>query len=252
MNFRAYHQQDDPLLICNVWDAASAKVAEKLKFKALGTSSAAMAQMLGYADGEDMTFAELKFFVERISATTRLPLSVDVEAGYSRDPQEIGQHLEALALLGVVGVNIEDSVVVQGQRCLLDAAEFAGTLAEVKQYLQARSIELFLNVRTDTVLLGQPNAIEEAKWRIAQYENAGIDGIFVPCLEKEDDIIAVLASTQLPLNIMCMPHLPDFQILKALGVKRISMGNILFDKMIGQLERSLTSITANGSFAPIF
>ena len=63
MNFKNLHHQDAPLLICNVWDVASAKAAEKLNFKAIGTSSGAIASMLGYIDGEEMSFEELEYIV---------------------------------------------------------------------------------------------------------------------------------------------------------------------------------------------
>jgi len=63
MNFKNLHHQDAPLLICNVWDVASAKAAEQLNFDVIGTSSGAIAAMLGYTDGEEMNFAELDFKV---------------------------------------------------------------------------------------------------------------------------------------------------------------------------------------------
>ncbi len=73
MLFRNLHNQRDPLLICNIWDVASSKIAEKLNFKAIGTSSAAIASLLGYEDGEKMSFSELNYLVKRIIANTTLP-----------------------------------------------------------------------------------------------------------------------------------------------------------------------------------
>ena len=113
MTFQELHEQDKPLIIGNVWDAASAKAAEKLNFNAIGTSSAAIASMLGYDDGEQMSFSELLYIVKRILASTTLPLTVDIEAGYSRDPVEIANYIKTLADLGVVGINIEDSIVAE-------------------------------------------------------------------------------------------------------------------------------------------
>lgn len=56
MTFTELHHQDTPLLIANVWDAASAVAAQQAGYQALGTSSAAIAAMLGYEDGEAMSF----------------------------------------------------------------------------------------------------------------------------------------------------------------------------------------------------
>ena len=61
MNFSALDHQNSPILLCNVWDVMSAKVAQKLNFSVIGTSSSAMAAMLGYRDGEEITFQELEF-----------------------------------------------------------------------------------------------------------------------------------------------------------------------------------------------
>lgn len=111
MNFKKLHSQDSPVLICNVWDVPSARIAEKLGFETMGTSSSAIAEMLGYEDGEQMQFSELEYIVQRIVSTVQLPLSVDLEAGYSRDPKKIANHIERLYKIGVVGINIEDSLV---------------------------------------------------------------------------------------------------------------------------------------------
>lgn len=251
MKFKALHQQAHPLIIANVWDVSSAKAAEKSNFQAIGTSSSAIAQMLGYEDGEEMSFDELEYIVKRIISHTPLPLSVDLEAGYSRTASTVVYHIKRLVDLGVVGINIEDSVV-DGSRNILAAAKFAQTLSLINNQLVQEKINIFLNVRTDTFLLGLPDLINETKKRIQLYENAGADGIFIPCIVKEDEIKSIVASTTLPINVMSMPQLPDFETLKTLGVQRISMGNFLYDNMYQHLEQTLQSITIEQSFKPVF
>lgn len=120
MTFTSLHTQSTPLLICNVWDAKSAQVAEELGFQTLGTSSAAIASLLGYQDGEDVGVDELMFIVKRIVASTCLPVTVDIEAGYSHDPHVIVEHINKLVDVGVIGLNIEDTIVGT-KRLLKDA-----------------------------------------------------------------------------------------------------------------------------------
>jgi len=251
MEFKKLHNQNNPLLICNVWDVISAKKAEKLNFQAIGTSSSAIAEMLGYEDGEKMSFSELEYIVKRIKENTNIPLSVDLEAGYSREPLKIANHIKRLVNLGVVGINLEDSIVDK-ERVFLNAEQFAKTLLDIKKQLEKDSIDIFLNIRTDTFLLGHPNPIKETEKRIELYEKSGISGVFVPCIEKEKDIKTIVESTSLPINVMCMPNLPDFEKLQELGVKRISMGNFLFDNMYNKFEQILSSISAQNSFKSIF
>lgn len=249
--FRILHQQQEPLLICNVWDVPSARTAEKLRFQAIGTSSAAIAKMLGYNDGEEMTFYELEYMIRRIAASTDLPLTVDMEAGYGHSSLEIIENVKRLTDLGVVGINIEDTVVSE-KREFLQPEEFAKTIELIKKRLIDDGLDVFLNVRTDAFLLKSPNPLQEALKRIPLYDKAGADGIFVPGIVQDEDIKTVVESTSLPVNVMCMPGLSNFIRLQELGVKRISMGNFLHDNINSQLEKRLESIKNQKSFKPIF
>ncbi|NMH87318.1 isocitrate lyase/PEP mutase family protein [Flavivirga algicola] len=251
MEFKNLHHQDTPLLIANVWDVPSAKTAEKLNLQAIATSSSAIAMSLGYNDGEDMKFSELEYVVKQILSNTNLPLSVDLESGYSRYPIEIANHILRLEALGVVGINIEDSVVNE-KRTLLNANEFAETLMGVNAILKKENSAIFINVRIDTFILLQENVIEATKKRIELYQNVGANGIFIPCIEKEKDIKNIVNCTHLPINVMCMPNLPDFDTLDKLGVKRISMGDFLFKKMYHEFEESTKAILDQKSFKSIF
>ena len=245
------HQQATPLILCNVWDVASAKTAEKMGFSAIGTSSAAIASMLGYQDGEEMLFEELLFIVKRIAACSKLPLTVDIEAGYSDDPLITANYIKALTTVGVVGINLEDSKV-DSVRTLVDANKFADYLSKIKQELRQQQIDIFINVRTDTFLLGEENVLLATQKRMSLYQSAGADGLFVPCIIKVDDIQAVVNAINLPVNVMCMPNLPDFDTLTTLGVKRISMGNFLFDKLQADFEDELKQILEKNSFLSVF
>ena len=249
--FNALHHQKTPLIICNVWDVTSAKTAEKLNFKAIGTSSAAIASMLGYEDGEEISFEELHFIVKHITASCSLPLTVDIEAGYSINPLTTTAYIKALVDAGVVGINIEDSVVNE-TRSLVDANIFADYLTAIKGQLAKEKIDIYINVRTDTFLLAIEDALAETKKRVNLYEKAGADGLFVPCITNIADIEAVIAMTTTPINVMCMPDLPDFQLLTTLGVKRISMGNFLFDQIQNDFEEKLNTIKQANSFQAIF
>lgn len=251
MRFKQRHHQNTPLLICNVWDANSAKIAQKLNFKAIGTSSAAIAQMLGYEDGEQMRFDELLFIVKRILASTTLPLTVDIESGYSRDPLVTAGFIKTLSELGVVGINIEDSLVNKTRK-LINIDAFADYLNAVTEQLAKDNVDIFINVRTDTFILGTDKVLEQTIERIKRYETANIDGVFVPCITNESDIKAVVNSTELAVNVMCMPELPNFGELEELKVNRISMGNFLFDSLAANLENKISDVLESKSFDPVF
>ncbi len=250
--FKELHNQTKPLIIGNVWNVQSAKVCEKLNFQAIGTSSAAISHSLGYEDGEQIPFSDLLFIVEKISKSATLPLSVDIEFGYGNTATVIANNIISLEKLGVVGINIEDSFFENGERKLKDSLQFSQLLQEVKYILIQKGISIFINVRCDAFLLNVPNALQIATERIKKYEQSGADGIFLPCITKESDISTIVSQTKLPLNVMCMPELPNFETLEKLEVKRISMGNFLNGYAYTSLENMTTKVLTEQSFNALF
>jgi 2-methylisocitrate lyase-like PEP mutase family enzyme len=250
--FAALHKSAAPLLIGNAWDAASAKAFEKQGFKAVGTSSAAVAAALGYNDGEEMALEEYLLIVRRIVASVTVPVTVDLEGGYGKSAEAICQNIRSLYNLGVAGINIEDSVIREGNRIIQGAEDFAQTLKRIIQYLQAENIRMFINVRSDSFLLGLPDALNDAVKRVSIYERAGVHGLFFPCVVHLPEIKTLTQATHLPINVMCMPNLPSFEDLRQAGVSRISIGPFLFNKVYHDLETLLTTIDTNGSFQSLF
>lgn len=247
MTFSDLHQQPCPLLLANVWDASSAQAAEQAGYAALGTSSAAIAAQFGYADGEAMPFAHLLFIVERIRAVSDLPLSVDLEAGYGRSAEEIAQNIQQLIALGVVGINLEDSQVVNGRRSLVDPLLFA------RQFLVGLlPVGFFFNIRTDTFLLGVDDALQETLWRGELYADHGANGLFVPGVKQDTDIITIAGQVALPLNVMAVPGLADIAALSRWGVRRISTGNFLHQAIQARLKTLLSGIQQKQVFEEIF
>lgn len=222
--FAALHSGNEAFILPNAWDAQSAKIFEETGYPAVGTSSAAVAASLGYADGEEMPFSTYLLVIQRIAASVKIPVTIDIEMGYGETPEQIYDNLQKLVHAGVVGINIEDSVISDGVRSLRNAEEFSRTIAFIKSKLAADDHSLFINVRCDTFLLKVKDSGNETARRLKLYESAGADGIFLPFIHAEQDIIAAVASTNLPVNVMLIPGLADADRLSRLGVKRISMG----------------------------
>ena len=233
--FSALHQNQKPLLLGNVWDAHSAKLAEKAGFQALGTSSHAIAFSMGYADGENISFDELFFVVERILKSVKIPVSVDFEAGYSDDPDQVAKNVEKLVGIGAVGINLEDGKVVDGKRQLEDAEKLVAKIKAIKS-----KTEIFINARIDTYTTKHPDALQESIKRAKLYADAGADGVFVPLIETESDLKSFLSEVKIPLNVFTSPTLPDYEKLSELGVKRISHGAKQYDVLMKKSEEIFT------------
>jgi 2-methylisocitrate lyase-like PEP mutase family enzyme len=249
--FRTLHDANELFLLPNAWDARSAMLFEQNGYKSVGTSSAAVANSLGYEDGEIMPFTEYLFVVRRILSAIKLPFTVDIETGYGSTNEAVASNIIKLAELGVSGINIEDSALHHGTRQLKDPVQFAALISYVKEKLAQNQLELFINIRTDAYILNVPNKEEETLRRLLIYNEVGAGGIFVPCIVKENDIAEVVKNSRLPVNVMAIPGIPTLSILNKLGVRRVSMGPFMFHKVYGQIAALTKAIHAQNDLVPI-
>lgn len=250
--FLALHHSNDLLHVGNVWNAQSAKVYETLGFKVVATSSAAVAESIGFSDGEEMPIEDYLFVIRRIVASTNAIVTVDLEGGYGRSVAEISSNIKRLYDLGVSGINIEDSVVTDGARSIRDAREFARQLSQIAEQLNRADVKMFINLRTDSFLLGLPNALEDALERISIYQETGVHGLFLPCITQISDIQKITTSSKLPVNVMCMPQLPPFDELQKAGVRRVSDGPFLNMHVYKMLGEVMSRINAENSYNSLF
>src|SRR5881397_2916308 len=106
--FLELHRGPQILVLPNVWDAASARIIEDEGFPALATSSAGLANALGYRDGEQIPLDDLLWMVRRITRVVQVPVSVDFESGFAKTPEQMVANCRLLLDAGVVGINLED------------------------------------------------------------------------------------------------------------------------------------------------
>jgi 2-methylisocitrate lyase-like PEP mutase family enzyme len=216
--FRALHVPGTPLVLCNVWDAGSAKAVAATGAPAIATSSWSVAAAHGYVDGERLPLALTMDNLKRIVSATDLPVTVDLEGGYRDVAETIGLSIEA----GAVGCNLEDSVPSDGR--LRDPAEQCARIRVARRTADATLARFFLNARTDVFLYPDDDAIAKAIARARAYADAGADGIFVPGLDDLDVILQLVERSPLPVNIMVADQTPPVRDLAARGVARVSHG----------------------------
>lgn len=220
--FRALHHAEQPLLLPNAWDYASAAALAAAGFPAIGTTSLGVALAAGLPDAEGKAREETAALAGRLGELPCL-ITVDIEAGFSDDPAEVADLVGELADSGIVGINLEDS---RASGMLADPNRQVELIAEVK----ARAPEAFLNARTDTYWLGSdaPDQLSHTIARAERYVAAGADGLFVPGIADEADIRAVVNAIPVPLNVLYLEHGHGLDRLAGFGVSRISTGSLLF------------------------
>ncbi|MEK4762506.1 isocitrate lyase/phosphoenolpyruvate mutase family protein [Viridibacillus sp. FSL E2-0187] len=238
--FNELHSSTEPLFLGNAWDLLSALILEKAGFKAIGTTSWGIANSLGYADGELIDFEKHLEIIKIITDNVKIPVSGDIEAGYSEDIDTIVNHVLRTADIGVAGINIEDSL--KKQQGLRELKDHCNLLTKIRTTLDQNGFkDFYINARTDTYLQME-NPLSETIIRTRAYVESGASGIFIPGLIKEDEIKEIAFLIGAPLNILSLPGLTNCNKLKDIGVKRFSFGNALSDKVIAFLEKNATQI----------
>ena len=240
--FYQLHHQPKPFIIPNVWNAKSAQIVEAAGFEAIATSSGAIADSLGYKDGEQIPFAELLYVIKRIKAVTSIPLSVDFERGYTNDLSLLNEHIQTLIDSGISGINIEDT---QGVDLYLQK------LKSITAYLKSTGQQFFINARTDVYAQKLPLPLETVIERAKLYEQAGANGLFVIAINDAAAITKIVSSTTLPVHIVSIPAI-SIKTLGDCGVKRISMAVQLYRSTYNNLDKVVKEIISTRSFEAMF
>ncbi|NUT48179.1 MAG: isocitrate lyase/phosphoenolpyruvate mutase family protein [Saccharothrix sp.] len=210
------------LVLPNAWDSASASLVVELGFPVVATSSAAVAEVLGFDDGEKAPWQEMFAAVGRISAAVSVPVTVDAEAGYGLAPDEfVARLLEA----GASGCNLEDTDHRAGG--LVDAAAQADRLAGVRAAADAAGVPIVLNARIDAFLpssgIPPEDRLAETIRRARLYRDAGVDCVYPIGGSTEHNLRRLLDEVPGPVNGNTTDSL-DLAALDALGVARVSYG----------------------------
>jgi 2-methylisocitrate lyase-like PEP mutase family enzyme len=246
--FRDLHAPGSLLVLPNAWDAASARLVEACGARAVATTSTGVAWSQGYADGNVMPPSVVAAAVAAIARVVHIPVSADVEAGYSSDPDAVGSLVARVIDAGAVGINLEDGSEPPDLLCAkIEAAKRAAARG---------GVDLFVNARTDVFLRGlvaSDRAVGETVERARRYRGAGADGVFVPGLVAVDDIRAVATAVEpMPVNVMAWPGLPGVAELAALGVRRLSAGAAIASRAFGLARQLTTTFLASGGGTALF
>lgn len=225
--FKALHSGDEVLVLCNTPDVATARVVVEAGYPAVATSSAGIAWMLGYPDGEKISLAEMAEMVARVAAAVDVPVTADMEAGYGDAPEAVATTVRATIEAGAVGINIEDGV--HADPPLLDFGLAVERIAAAREAADATGVPMVVNARTDGFLRGGTGdeTFSETVRRANAFLDAGADCAFVPGVRDAETIGAVCREIDGPVNILAGAPSPPIPQMKELGVARVSVGGLL-------------------------
>lgn len=234
-------------VIPNPWDLGTARYLQGLGFKALATTSSGFAWSRARPDNGvpcDTVLAHLREMVEAVD----VPINADFEAGYAREAAGVADNVRRAVETGVAGLSIEDSTG--------DAADPLYTIdvaiermRAARRAIDATGADTLLVGRSEGFFVGRPDLAETIA-RLKAYANAGADCLYAPGIRTRDQIAAVVdAVAPKPVNLL-IGWASDLTLddVKALGVRRISVGGALARSAWGGFMRTAKAIAEHGRF----
>jgi 2-methylisocitrate lyase-like PEP mutase family enzyme len=219
----ALHQPGNPVVLPTVWDAWSARLAVDAGFVALTVGSHPVANSVGKADQEGMTFDDVVTRVKQITGAVDVPVSVDIESGYAQPATRL---ITGLLEAGAVGLNIEDTVHSEGGR-LRSSSEHAELVGALRKAADATGVHMVINARTDLFLRqdgDESDRVDRAVARLKEAAAAGADSLYPVGRHDPETLRRLAAELPLPINAIALPDESDPASFGPLGVGRISFG----------------------------
>jgi len=260
MNIQAQARQADQLrklhggprilVFPNAWDVASARIVEELGFPAIATTSAGIAAVLGYPDGQKISRDEMLDMVARIAGAVRVPVTADLEAGYGVTIEDMTETVKAMVAAGAVGMNLED-VTGNDESSQVELPLQVEKIRAIRRVGESLGVPVVLNARTDVYLMPIGPAetrFERTVERLRAYRDAGADCLFAPGLKDGETIAKLVQALHAPLNILVTAGSPTLPELEKMGVARASTGSAAMRATLGLTRRIARELLESGTY----
>ena len=243
--FLALHRQQQPLLLANAWDWAPRRLLTSLGFQALATTSSGYAATLGRLD-YSISREEALAHAAALVAATDLPVSADFEDGFAADPDGVAETVRLALDIGLAGCSVEDwSARRKGGSTTWRLPSSVWRLQRRRR--TRATARLVLTARAENYLHGNPD-LRDTIARLQAYQQAGADVLYAPGLHQPEELRELLASVELPVNVLARPGAPSVTALGALGVKRVSVGGAFAFAAFGAVTSAANELLGDGSY----
>jgi 2-methylisocitrate lyase-like PEP mutase family enzyme len=242
--FLALHRREQPLLLANAWDAGSSRLLASLGFEALATTSSGYAATLGRLD-YSVSREEAVAHAGALVAATDVPVSADFENGFAENPAGVAETVRLALDVGLAGCSVEDWNGADGR--LYDVHDAAERVAAAAEAAHAGPVRLVLTARAENYLRGTPD-LRDTIARLQAYQEAGADVLYAPALDRPEDIRELVASVEVPVNVLARRGAPSVPELTALGVKRVSVGGAFAFAAFGAAVSAATELLTEGTY----
>jgi methylisocitrate lyase len=241
--------EKETIAIPGVFNALVARMAERLGFRALYLSGAALSASTGVPDVGLLGLAEFVEEARRLTAASSLPLLCDADTGFG-EALNVERTVRQLEAAGAAGLHLEDQQLPK--RCghlsgkqLISAQDMA---AKIRAATAARRDQDFVIIaRTDARGV---TGFDDAVARARLYLDAGADAIFPEALESEQEFAAFARTVRAPLlaNLTEFGKGPllDFATLAALGYRMVLYPVTALRSALRAAQETLADILTKG------
>jgi 2-methylisocitrate lyase-like PEP mutase family enzyme len=243
--FLSLHKTDRPLLMPNPWDRGSAKLLESLGFEALATTSSGFAAALGRLDGR-VTREEAIAHAADVVDAVEVPVSADLENCFADDPVGVAQTVRLALDAGLAGCSVEDYSGPESDT-IYDAGLAAERVAAAAEAAHSGPRTLVLTGRAENHIHGRDDLADTIA-RLQSYQDAGADVLFAPGLRDLDTIRELVASLDLPVNVLALPGMPSVAELAEAGASRISVGGAFAFAAYGAAAAAGRELLESGTY----
>lgn len=215
------------LIMPGVYDALSAKIAEKVGIKAVQASGYGLvASYMALPDMGILTLTQMVDLTRHICDAVEIPVMADGDTGFG-NALNLYYAVKEFEAAGAAGVNLEDQVFPK--RCGHMSGKQIIPIEEAVKKIEAavaakNDPDFVINARTDAIAVA---GVEEAIRRGNAYAKAGADLIFVEAPTEVDDIKRVIKSIDAPvsINLLHGGKSPVFTIdqIASFGAARVSV-----------------------------
>jgi 2-methylisocitrate lyase-like PEP mutase family enzyme len=250
---RQLHLGPRILVLPNAWDVVSARIMEEAGFPVVATSSAAIANVLGYPDGQRISREEMLEMVARIARGVRVPVTADMESGYGLTPEDMAETAREVVDAGAVGMNLED-VTGDDESSQVEMGLQVEKIRAICEASAAAGVPLVVNARTDVYLIpigDESTRFERTVERLRAYRAAGAGCVFAPGVRDKETITRLVRAIDAPLNVLAQPGSPTAGELEAMGVARVSLGSGAMRAALGTVRRVARELMEHGTFSAL-
>ena len=253
--FRAALNEKRPLVIPGVFNALSARMAERIGFRAAYQSGAALsAGLAGLPDVGLITQTEFAAEGRYLAQAVSIPVISDADTGFG-EALSVERTVRLFESAGLAGLHLEDQQFPK--RCghlsgktLVPVDEM---IAKIRAAVAARRDESFVIIaRTDARgVTGMQDALARAR----AYAEAGADMIFPEALETQEEFAEFAENCPAPL-LANMTEFGKSPLLEARDLGEMGYAAVLFPltafrAAMQAVQQMLATIYVNGTQLPL-